>query len=182
MREEQETLPELIERRKRELGRRGEPLTNRDIWRRGGIDNWSHQAVNNLANGATRTIRDPTAERLALALDVSLNEVLVAAGQRRRNTSRQLPPRANSLTDTEWKLLIGVLDGFLGAYSEDDSVHPAARTRARTPRMPLRSARALEIPEPPASVAARRGRSRGKEALRAQDADAEHADEQPDSP
>lgn len=169
-----ETLQELVERRMRELGDRGKPLSVNALWLRGGgADHWSREILRRIVMKGHTRIGDDVAERLSIAIEVPVNQVLAAAGQRRRLKPFRLPDRANRLTDTEREIVRLVVDGFLGAYSDDDAVHPSARTTARQPRS-LRTARALEIPEPDLNrVAARRGRSRGKEQVRAQDEDAE---------
>lgn len=166
---ERETLSELIERRMRELAPPGEKLTNRDVWRRGGglTGEWSHQAVNDLISGATKNPRDKVIERLALALEVPANEIRAAAGQRRHNRPFQMPPRAAALSDAERRVMIDVLDALLGKYRDD----------AQSARGAVRQLRPVQIPEPPASAAARRGRSRGKDQIRAQDEAAERGDD-----
>lgn len=168
MPEEQETLSELIERRLRELAPRGQaPLTARDLWRRGGglTGQWSHQTVNDLVAGKPKWLRDKTVERLALALEVSENQVRAAVGERRRNRPFQLPPRAAALSESERRIMLEVLDGILGKYRDEE------QPRRRSPR----TLRAVEVPQPPEAVAARRGRSKGKQAAADQDADAERS-------
>lgn len=143
--DEQETLQELVRRRKRELGSRGKELTNTDIWRRGGQSHWSRQAVNNIVNGHVQ-IGDRIAERLALALEVPVNQILEAAGQRRR-IPFEPPERANRLTNAQRKIVIAVIDGFLGAYDEEAFVHVTARTQSRQ-RKRLQSVKSVDIPKP----------------------------------
>lgn len=171
MPDEQETLPELIERRMRELAPHGQKLSVRDVWRRGGglTGEWSHQTVNDLVAGRPKQLRDKTIERLALALEVSENQVRAAIGQRRHNRPFQLPPRAAALSEAERRIVLDVLDAVLGKY-RDEGQQPDRKPAPRRLRQ-------VEVPQPPESVAARRGRSRGKQAAADQDADAESPQE-----
>lgn len=165
-----ETLAEFIQRRKQELG-----LSNRDIWRKGGVDYWSHQAVNNLVDGSTRNPGEQTIERLAIALETSTNNIRKRSGRRRHGKPFQLPPRAAALSDRERRVMVDLLDAVLGKFREEDEPVPVPRRAGR--RLQAVDAEPENLAQPPAPdmerVAARRGRSTGKDARRSQDEDAE---------
>jgi hypothetical protein len=159
-----------VQRRQRELGGGQGPISTRQVWLRGGGDeHWSYEIVRKIVERGHSNIGDRVADRLAIALNVPVSKIHEAAGQRQRGVPFQLPPRSAQLTQTERNILRAVMDAMLGAYAEDrlDEDDPPARPRPR-------SVTRLEIPEPDfVRGAARRGRSRGKETIRAQDADAE---------
>lgn len=167
---EQETLQQLVHRRQREIGGTTGPISARQVWLRGGgDDHWSYEIVRKIIERGHSNIGDKIAERLAIALNVPVSKIHAAAGQRQRGTPFQLPARSAQLTQTEREILRMVMDAMLGQYADDNA--PTKRTSH------LRSVRAIDIPEPDLTrVAARRGRSRGKEQIRAQDDDAERGD------
>lgn len=166
----QESLQQLVHRRQREIGGRGGPISTRQVWLRGGgEDHWSYEIVRRIVERGHHRIGDRVADRLAIALNVPVSKILDAAGQRPRGEPFQLPARSARLSPTERNILRAVMDAMLGAYADDrpdDETVPAPR--------PPRRARPVGIPEPDLTrVAARRGRSAGKDAVAAQDADAE---------
>lgn len=133
--------------------------------RGGGEDEWSYETVRRIVERGHSKIGDRVADRLAVALNVPVSQIISAAGQRQRGEPFVLPARASRLSTTERNILRAVMDAMLGAYTEADG----------TDMRPLRAVRRADIPDPPESVAARRGRSRGKAQVQAQDVDAEHA-------
>lgn len=117
-----ETLQDLMARRLREMGRRRgrSALTLRE----------AHEALRD-ATGATPVsyetcrkilkgehsghISDPTADALSIMLDVSVGEILTAAGQRPRLGKFSLPSRADRLDDRERRVVLSVVDAILDA-------------------------------------------------------------------
>lgn len=169
----QETLQQLVQRRQRELGGGQGPISTRQVWLRGGgEDEWSYETVRRIVERGHSNIGDKVADRLAIALNLPVSKILEAAGQRQRGEPFVLPVRANRLSAAERNILRAVMDAMLGAYAEDRAEdEPATRPRPVS---------RLNIPEPPRRVAARRGRSRGKELVNAQDVDAESPHDGPD--
>lgn len=163
----QESLQQLVQRRQRELGGGHGPISTRQVWLRGGgEEEWSYETVRRIVERGHSRIGDRVADRLAVALNVPVSQILAAAGQRQRGEPFVLPARSSRLSATERNILRAVMDGMLGAYAEDEPQESGRR--------PLRPVRA-EIPQPPEEVAARRGRSQGKTFASEQDDAAELA-------
>lgn len=165
----QETLQQLVQRRQRELGGSGGPISTRQVWLRGGgEDEWSYETVRRIVELGHHKIGDRVADRLALALNVPVSKILEAAGQRQRGEPFVLPARANRLSPTERNLVRSLVDAILGQYAgerPEESARPARKRGA-----PVRD---LHPPQPDLSrVAARRGESEGRRRRREQDDDA----------
>lgn len=116
MRNMDETLQDLVQRRQRELGDKGAPLSTRQVWLRGGgEETWSYETVRRIVEAGHHKIGDRVADALALALDVPVSSVLKAAGQRPRQGRFELPRRADRLVESERKTVIAVIDAILEA-------------------------------------------------------------------
>lgn len=146
-------LQDLVQRRMRELGmvQANGDLNIRELWRRGGggdAGEWSYESVRQIVNDGHQNIEDRTAQTLAAALQIPLNEVLVLAGQRPRADPFVLPDRSAALTPEERRIMIDVMDGFLGAYAENRPEVPQQRgRRAGAPRFDLSTAEGLRLAE-----------------------------------
>lgn len=161
----QETLQELFERRQRQLGAGGGPISVREVWLRGGGDeHWSYEIVRKIAVKGHTRIGDDIAERLSIALQVPVDQIWRAAGQRNRGRPLDLGPESAQLSQAEREIMRMVMKGLLGRYKDQEELEHQPRR--------LQSV-AAQIPEPPAGVAARRGRSRGKEQDHARNGDGE---------
>lgn len=117
-----ETLQELVERRLREMGKRrgrGENLSLREAWLRlpevDGKRAVSYETVRRIRELGHSKIGDDTADALATMLGVEVDQVLHAAGQRRRLGKFELPRRADRLTEPEREAVLGVVDAILQA-------------------------------------------------------------------
>lgn len=118
-----ETLQELVERRLREMGQRrgrGENLSLREAWLRlpeqaNGSRAVSYETVRRIRELGHNKIGDTTADALATMLEVSVDEVLQAAGQRPRLGRFEMPRRADRLTENERAAVLGVVDAILNA-------------------------------------------------------------------
>lgn len=118
-----ETLQRLVERRLADMGRRlgrDEPLTLREAWMtlpadEAGKRPVSYEIARRVAKGIHRNVSDRVADALATMLDVSVTEVLEAAGQRPRLGRFELPRRADRLTDRERRTVVEVVDVILEA-------------------------------------------------------------------
>lgn len=120
-----ETLQDLLERRLREMGKRrgrGENLSLREAWMRlpeeDGKRAVSYETVRRIREIGHTKINDQTADALATMLDVDIDVVLEAAGQRRRLGRFELPRRADRLTEPERAAILGVVDAILSAGGE----------------------------------------------------------------
>lgn len=146
----QETLQELVDRRRREIGGRTGPISVRQVHQRGGGDeHWSYEIVRKIVERGHSNIGDRIADRLAIALDIPVSRIHTAAGQRQRGTPFVLPARANRLSQTEREIVRAVIDGFLGAYSEDRPELPTQRrARGGAPRFDLAEVEGMRLAEP----------------------------------
>lgn len=124
-----ETLQQLAQRRQRELGHTGQQraqLSTREIWLRGGgEDAWSYETVRRIVDRGHHKISERVAEALANALDVPLGQVFKAAGQRPPLARFELPRRADRLTESERKAVLGVIDAILGGRFDAELAAPA---------------------------------------------------------
>lgn len=116
-----ETLQDLMERRLKELGQRrgrGEQISLHEAYDRlvasGAKDVPTYEVFRRIRQGHSK-ITDRTADALATMLGVDVDQVLVAAGQRPRLTRFELPMRADRLTESERKAVLGVVDAILEA-------------------------------------------------------------------
>lgn len=129
-----ETFDEYIRRRRDGFG-----FSNSDVWRRGGASpGWSKQQVNNMMNGDVQSPGEDMLERMAQALETTPNVLRPLLGRRRHGKPFVLPASASGLSDGERRILLDVMDGFLGKYKEDKLPRP------RTPRQ--RKLRSVEKP------------------------------------
>lgn len=118
-----ETLQQLVERRLREMGQRrgrGENLSLREAWLRlpeqdGGTRAVSYETVRRIRELGHNKIGDATADALATMLEVPVDEILAAAGQRKRLGPFRLPRRAERLNESERAVVIGVVEAILDA-------------------------------------------------------------------
>jgi len=146
-----ETLQELLERRLGELGHRrgrGENISLREAWlrlppRSGGGRAISYETARRIRENGHANISDDTADALAAMLDVSVDEVLQAAGRRRRLGRFELPRRADRLTDRERQAVLGVVDAILdAAEGAGQGQHGQGRAdRRSTPPVQRKAAR-----------------------------------------
>lgn len=139
-----ETLQELVERRLREMGQRrgrGENLSLREAWLRlpegpNGVRAVSYETVRRIRELGHSKIGDATADALATMLEVSVDEVLEAAGQRKRLGPFRLPRRAERLTESERAAVLGVVDAILDAgekaHSTKEPHHGSGKTAPAT--------------------------------------------------
>lgn len=133
-----ETLQDLLERRLREMGKRrgrGENLSLREAWMRLPEDDEgkravSYETVRRIREIGHTKINDQTADALATMLDVNVDTVLAAAGQRRRLGKFELPRRADRLTEPERAAILGVVDAILTAGGNRDDTTAATQLRA----------------------------------------------------
>lgn len=125
-----ETLQDLMERRLKELGKRrgrGESISLREAWQRLPVDENgdrrpTYETFRRIRQAGHSNISDETADALATMLDVPVDDVLVAAGQRRRLGRFELPRRADRLTKSERDAVIGIIDAILEAGSRTGRV------------------------------------------------------------
>lgn len=137
-----ETLQELVERRLREMGQRrgrGENLSLREAWMRlpelpNGARAVSYETVRRIRELGHNKIGDGTADALATMLDVPVDVVLQAAGQRVRLGKFDLPRRADRLTEAERAAVLGVVDAILEAASGDNVRPLTKREQMQQPR------------------------------------------------
>lgn len=123
-----ETLQDLLERRLRELGQRrgrGESLSLREAWQRlpedeAGQRRPTYEVFRRIRQTGHTNITDETADALATMLGVNVNEVLEAAGQRKRLGPFELPRSADRLDESERQAVLGVVDAILRAGTRDN--------------------------------------------------------------
>lgn len=109
-----ETLQDLVQRRQRELGAPGAPLSARAVWQRGGgADVWSYETVRRVVEKGHHQIGDKIGDALAVAIDVPVSVIHAAAGQRPRIGRFELPRRADRLTAQERQVIVHVIDAIL---------------------------------------------------------------------
>lgn len=132
-----ETLQALLERRLREMGQRrgrGEKLSLREAWMRlpelDGGRAISYETVRRIRENGHTKIGDATADAIATMLDVPVDRVLLAAGQRPRLGKFDLPRRADRLTEDERGVVVGVVDAILSAANQERAT-PVRRLTAR---------------------------------------------------
>jgi hypothetical protein len=106
---QQESLAELIRRRLSELERSARAAAAQSH----GLV--SHFTLSRHANGETRKLTHRTAQGIALAIDVPLDEVMAAAGLPMTPGPFQLPARADLLTSKERQAIIAVMDALLAS-------------------------------------------------------------------
>ncbi|WP_210651306.1 hypothetical protein [Nocardioides sp. SYSU D00065] len=142
-----ETLQDLMERRLKELGQRrgrGEQISLHEAYDRlvekvgPGGDVPTYEVFRRIRQGHSK-ITDRTADALATMLGVDVEQVLIAAGQRPRLTKFELPARADRLTESERRAVLGVVDAILDAG-------PRVDTAWDTP-VPLRTAEDMRRPQ-----------------------------------
>lgn len=123
---QQETLSQLITRRLSELDRSA----------RAAAEN-SHSLVTHFtlsrhARGEVRKLGLRTAQGMALAIDVPLDEVLRAAGMPMTPGPFELPARAHLLTSKERTAVVAVVDALLDARGIDpDTVYTPTKARGK---------------------------------------------------
>ena len=145
MAQSNETLQELLERRLRELGHRrgrGENLSLREAYLRlpeqpGGGRAISYETVRRIRETGHHNISDDTADAIAVMLKVKVDEVLLAAGQRRRLGRFELPRRADRLNERERQTVLDVVDAILDAAEQKNE----SRGRSAAPRVQRHAAR-----------------------------------------
>lgn len=122
-----ETLQDLMERRLKELGQRrgrGEQISLHEAYDRllekvgpdGDVP--TYEVFRRIRTSGHSKITARTADALATMLGVDVDEVLRAAGQRPRLTRFELPERADQLTESERKAVLGVVDAILDASDQ----------------------------------------------------------------
>lgn len=101
----------------------------------------SYETVRRIRETGHTKIGDATADALATMLDVGIDVVLEAAGQRRRLGAFELPARAERLTESERAVVLGVVDAILEAAETDRAdVVPLTR-RQQMQQIPQKAAR-----------------------------------------
>jgi predicted DNA-binding protein len=145
-----ETLQELLERRLREMGKRrgrGESFSLNEAYDRlvekagEGADVPTYEVFRRIRQGHSK-ITDRTADALATMLDLDVNEVLEAAGQRKRLGRFDLPRSADRLDEAERAAVLGVVDAILRAGNRDN-VRPLTK-REQMQQIPGRAARTTD--------------------------------------
>jgi predicted DNA-binding protein len=130
-----ETLQDLMERRLKELGQRrgrGEQISLHEAYDRmveqlgKDADVPTYEVFRRIRTQGHSKITDRTADALATMLDVDVNEVLEAAGQRKRLGRFDLPRTADRLDEVERAAVLGVVDAILRA-SNRGSVVPLGK-------------------------------------------------------
>jgi hypothetical protein len=121
-----ETLQELMTRRLREMGRRRgrDTLTLREVHESikddAGKAPVSYETARQILKGQyTSRLSDESADGLATMLDVSVSQVLAAAGQRPRLGRFALPRKADRLNDKERRAVLAVVDAILDASGSE---------------------------------------------------------------
>lgn len=125
-----ETLQDLMERRLKELGQRrgrGEQISLHEAYDRmvgelgEDADVPTYEVFRRIRTRGHSKVTPRTANALATMLGVDVDEVLLAAGQRPRLSKFELPDRADQLTESERKAVLGVVDAILAAGEEPRS-------------------------------------------------------------
>lgn len=106
---QQESLADLIRRRLGELERSSRSAA---ALSHGLV---SHFTLSRHAAGQTRKLTHRTAQGIALAIDVPLDEVMAAAGLPMTPGTFELPARSHLLTHKERLAVIAVIDALLDA-------------------------------------------------------------------
>ena len=131
-----ESLPELIARRQRDLG----AAKVAELYRRlpDGEDRITYETVRKLANGEQRSAREPRVFRdLALILSVDESVVRLAMGVEPSYGEFEMPPRAQGLDHHERDVVLGVMDALLRAKRQGGQ-HEARHAEAeKTPQADL---------------------------------------------
>lgn len=94
----------------------------------------SYETVRRIRELGHNKIGDGTADALATMLDVPVDVVLQAAGQRVRLGKFDLPRRADRLTEAERAAVLGVVDAILEAASGDNVRPLTKREQMQQPR------------------------------------------------
>lgn len=147
----QESLQQLVQRRQRELGGAGGPISTRQVWLRGGgEEQWSYETVRRIVELGHSNIGDRVADRLSIALNVPVSRILAAAGQRLRGEPFTLPARAARLSQTERNIVRAVIDAMLGSYAADRPEVPQQRRRrpSDVPALDVEQLEGLRLAEP----------------------------------
>lgn len=113
-----ETLTDLVRRRLLELGDEGQPLpaSRAAAKARGKV---SAELIRVIVRGEHKGgLRDDTAEGLAMALDVPVQEVYDAAGALRPGTPWQWPSRFDRLGPRQRTLVQNLAAALLDAYDQ----------------------------------------------------------------
>lgn len=146
-----ETLQDLMERRLKELGQRrgrGEQISLHEAYDRlvdkagPDADIPTYEVFRRIRTQGHRKITDRTADALATMLEVDVNEVLDAAGQRTRLGRFELPRTADRLDESERAAVLGVVDAILRA-SGRDNVQPLTK-REQMQQISRRAARSTD--------------------------------------
>lgn len=113
------TLQALAQRRLRDLGSHGEPLSARQAALRAeGLV--SYETLRLIVKGEhSGRISPQVAEGLSLALQVPLEQIYAAARKRAPQGPFMLPPEADSLDPKERKAVLSVVDAILSAHEGD---------------------------------------------------------------
>ena len=113
-----DSLHDLVNRRLRELGEPGHPMSIRRATERArGLV--SYEIVRRLANGThSGNISDSTAQGLAMALDVSVEAVYKAARVLRPITRWSWPQRFDRLDPNQRRLVEDLASALLDAYDK----------------------------------------------------------------
>lgn len=133
-----ETLQQLVERRLREMGKRrgrGENLSLREAWLRlpegdDGQRPVSYETVRRIREQGHTNIGRATAVALATMLDMPVEDIQTAAGQRPEAGPFVLPARADRLNPSERQVVLAVVDAILDASGGA----PDRRTEPKSPR------------------------------------------------
>jgi hypothetical protein len=125
-------LQNLVERRLRELGNARGPLSARQAAEKSeGLV--SYETLRLLLRGQhSGRISRETAEGMAKALDVPLDDVLAVAGQRIPLGPFVLPTRADTLTPPERQTVLSVVDAILNAADQERPALPDLRAVANS--------------------------------------------------
>jgi len=158
-------LQQLVERRLKELGGPRGPMSSRHAASRS-EGKVSYETLRLLRIGQhSGSISREVAEGLALCLDLPLETVLGAAGQRIPLGPFVLPPRAETLTKSERAAVLSVVDAILDAADQiredDEEEESPLRAVAKGGRRPGGTTSGRRL----ASATARRVR-KGKDPLR----------------
>lgn len=146
-----ETLQDLLERRLKELGQRrgrGEQISLHEAYDRmveklgKDADVPTYEVFRRIRTTGHAKITDRTADALATMLEVGVNEVLEAAGQRKRLGRFDLPRSADRLDEAERAAVLGVVDAILKAGGRDN-VRPLTK-REEMQQISRRAARSTD--------------------------------------
>ena len=146
-----ETLQDLMERRLKELGQRrgrGEQISLHEAYDRmveklgEGAKPPTYEVFRRIRTQGHNRLSDRTADALATMLEVDVNVVLEAAGERKRLGPFQLPSTADRLNEAERAAVLGVVDAILQAGGRGN-VRPLTK-REQMQQIPGRAARSTD--------------------------------------